>query len=73
MTKFDKQVMIAALGAIQNICEENYKKKDGCANCPANGKGKLCHSGSISCCAPHGWYGFNEKEERLKLGKEVEQ
>lgn len=71
MNKFDREVMVHALGAIQNICEENHKKKNGCVNCPANGKGKLCHSGSISCCAPHGWYSFNEVEELKKLKKGV--
>lgn len=29
----------------------------------ANGKGKLCHSGEISCCAPHHWWAFEKKGE----------
>jgi hypothetical protein len=63
MKKLDIAVMERALLAIKYICEQYSDKPHGCDKCPANGKGKLCHSGAISCCAPHGWYRIRESDE----------
>ena len=52
----DKKEMQAALETIKRICD-NTDDKD-CKDCPAFGRGKLCHSGKISCCSPYHWYGF---------------
>lgn len=61
MNKLDKEVMRHALDAIKNICEREHGK--GCKDCPANGKGKLCHSGEISCCAPYGWWAYTKEDK----------
>ena len=60
MKKMDIELMREALSVIYNSCNEN--NGEGCNDCPANGLGKLCHHGRISCCAPHGWWGFKEAE-----------
>ena len=57
MDKRDIEKMQAALETIYEICtrEQKKNKKYNCRNCPANKIGRLCHSGAISCCAPHRW------------------
>ena len=60
MKKMDIELMRKALSVIYTVCKEN--NGDGCNDCPANGLGKLCHHGRISCCAPHGWWRFEEIE-----------
>ena len=62
MNKQDADKMNKALQTIYEVCTKAQKTRSGCTNCPAKGKGKLCHSGEISCCAPHQWLAF-EKEE----------
>jgi hypothetical protein len=52
--------MKEALSVVYAVCKEN--NGEGCNDCPANGLGKLCHHGRISCCAPHGWWRFEEIE-----------
>jgi hypothetical protein len=54
MTKLEKKEMQAALETIKRICDKTDGKE--CKGCPAFGRGKLCHSGKISCCSPNGWY-----------------
>lgn len=60
MEKEDFELMEVALKSIYHICKEN--NGEGCNDCPANGLGKLCHHGRISCCAPYGWWGVEEAE-----------
>jgi hypothetical protein len=61
MEKEDVELMEVALKSIYHICQEN--NGEGCNDCPANGLGKLCHHGRISCCAPHGWWGVEEADD----------
>ena len=57
----DKKEMQAALETIKRICD--ITDDEDCKDCPSFGRGKLCHSGKISCCAPHGWYKIGERGE----------
>ena len=61
MKKMDIELMRKALSVIYTVCKEN--NGEGCNDCPANGLGKLCHHGRISCCAPHGWWRVEEAED----------
>jgi len=61
MKRLDIKAMKEALQTIKSICNE-YRGK-GCVSCPARGYGRLCHSGEISCCAPHRWWGVEEAED----------
>lgn len=61
MKRLDIKAMTEALQTIKSICNEYHGK--GCAFCPANGHGRLCHSGDISCCAPHRWWGIELEEK----------
>ena len=53
MNKQDADRMNKALQTLYEVCTKAQKTRSGCTNCPAKGKGKLCHSGEISCCSPH--------------------
>ena len=68
MNKRDADRVNKALQTLYEVCEKAHKTRSGCTNCPANGRGKLCHSGEISCCAPHHWWAF-EKEGEKKVGQ----
>jgi len=61
MENEDIRLMAASMAIIKRICSENHGKD--CWQCPANGHGRLCHSGELSCCAPHGWWGVEEAED----------
>ena len=58
MNKQDADKVNKAMQTLYEVCEKAQKTRNGCKNCPANGEGKLCHSGEISCCAPYKWWGF---------------
>jgi hypothetical protein len=60
--EFDAMIMKKALKTIKAICKKNHGAD--CWQCPANGHGRLCHSGELSCCAPHGWWGIELDEEK---------
>jgi hypothetical protein len=61
MEDADIRLMEACMAIIKRICSENHGAN--CWECPANGKGRLCHSGELSCCAPHGWWGVEEADD----------
>lgn len=61
MEKKDVELLEVALRAIKRVCKQNHGAD--CWQCPANGHGRLCHSGELSCCAPHGWWGIELDEE----------
>ena len=63
MNKQDADRVNKALQTLYEVCEKAHKTRSGCTNCPANGRGKLCHSGEISCCAPHHWWAFEKDGE----------
>jgi hypothetical protein len=60
MKRVDIKAMTEAMRTMKAICEKYHGA--GCSGCPANGKGKPCHSGDISCCAPHRWWGIELEE-----------
>ena len=62
MKRLDIKAMTDAMRTIKAICDEYHGKGCG-AFCPANGHGRLCHSGDISCRAPHRWWGIKLDEE----------
>ena len=57
----DKKEMQAALETIKRICDSTDDKD--CKDCPAFGRGKLCHSGKISCCSPYHWYELERRAD----------
>lgn len=61
MNEIEIEAMKIAMSTIKAICEKNHGAN--CWECPANGHGRLCHSGNISCCAPHRWWGVELEEE----------
>ena len=60
MKKLDQEIMCHAMGAIRYICKQEHGK--GCKDCPANGKGRMCFDGDLSCSAPYKWWGFKGLE-----------
>jgi hypothetical protein len=60
MNEIEIGAMKIAMSTIKAICEKNHGVD--CWQCPANGHGRLCHSGELSCCAPHGWWDVEEAE-----------
>jgi hypothetical protein len=60
MNWIDMKAMTEAMRTMKAICEKYHGA--GCSGCPAKGKGKPCHSGELSCCAPHGWWDVEEVE-----------
>ncbi len=65
MKKMDIELMTEAMRTMKAICEKYHDTR--CSGCPAKGEGKPCHSGDISCCAPHRWWGIEEAND----GKEI--
>ncbi len=66
MEKRNKLDMEMAIKSMYIACLVTYKEKNGCKDCPANGK--LCHNGSFTSCAPHYWYRL--MKERGSDGRE---